>query len=260
MFIDNILPKKVAQNRRLIEASGESQVVLPREVYSPVTVSAADADRQSWKLSLSNFRQRNETKLAGGLKKKDKEKLTPKKLAKMSPNELKSVSSEDLTTFHLQFGRELFNETNLADDRDYGSKNDKRAAFTEGLGKIVRTHGDSPVGQEAASMLADYLQCMGRVEKEEFAKSGHSAVAKDKKYGFHGGAQLFRHLALNPGLQGGTEETLQTLHDTKLNRVSPQHKSRPNSNQAEQGVRGEQPNSALYQRLKEYSDLWSRPA
>ena len=151
-----------------------------------------------------------------GFTEKEKSKLTPQTLAEMSPGQLRRVTRDTLTDLHLEMGRELFDETNLTDDRHYGMKNAQRHDYTEALGRIVRLHGDSPVGQEAASMLAECLASMSRVESTESERNGPSSVAKDEKYGFAGGGQLFRHLSLFPGSMGGSQETLQTLHDSKL--------------------------------------------
>lgn len=151
-----------------------------------------------------------------GFTENEKSKLTPQTLAEMSSGQLRRVTRDTLTDLHLEMGRELFDETNLTDDRHYGLKNAQRHDYTEALGRIVRLHGDSPVGQEAASMLAECLSRMSRVESTESERNGPSPVAEHEKYGFAGGGQLFRHLSLFPGSMGGSQETLQTLHDTKL--------------------------------------------
>lgn len=222
MLIDNAALRLGGQSLRFPRAGRASQITY-QESYSPQSLAPADLDRQQWRLLVKNVRTGSTPKEGKGFTKDETAKLTPLSLAKMSKGQLSSVNRETLTNLHLEFGRELFNETSLTDDRHYGSKNSKRSSYTEALGRIVRIHGDSPVGQEAASMLADSLDKIGRVEKREFKRTGGSIQAKNEKYGFSGGAQLFHHLSMNPGLMAGSEDVLQTLHDTKLNTVGPKH-------------------------------------
>ena len=113
----------------------------------------------------------------------------------------------------------VIDETNLNGDRNYGSKNEQRAAYTETLGRIISIHGNSPVGQEAAYLMSDYLSRMARVETKAVLKNGPSVQACEEKYGFKGGDTLFGFLASHPAAVPGSDEILQTLRDTRLNTV-----------------------------------------
>lgn len=227
MLIDKLTQAVTPKNRAAAKIV-HLHPTTPGETFTPQSTAAADLDRQQWRLLVRNTRNGNTQNVDGeGFNEKEKSKLTPQKLAEMSRGQLGKVNRNTLTDLHLEMGRDLFNETNLADDRHYGSKNAQRTAYTEALGRIVRIHGDSPVGEEAAAMLADCLSKVARVETRETKRTGPSQVAKNEKYGFAGGSALFHHLVRKPGSVAGSEEILQALHDTKLNTVSPKHKPRP---------------------------------
>ena len=224
MFIDTLAPRlcnMVGRGNRRSVFNLESAQQRLADTFAPQSCGELESDLRRWKQALRNVTtgQTPTPVSSEGFKEEEKSKLTPQKLADMSRDQLTSVNLDTLSDLHLQFGRELFDETNLNGDRNYGSKNEQRANYTETLGRIISIHGNSPVGQEAAYMMSDYLSRMARVEKEAVLKNGPSVQACEQKYGFKGGDTLFGFLASHPAAVPGSDEILQTLRDTKLNTV-----------------------------------------
>lgn len=226
MFIDTLAPRLSHMlgrggTRPQVNLAPSPQCLTDTFVSQPREEMASDL--QKWKQAIRTLRPRKTpekvSRVGEGFNEKEKSKLTPQKLADMSREQLTSVNLDTLSDLHLQFGRELFDETNLNGDRNYGSKNEQRAAYTETLGRIISIHGNSPVGQEAAYLMSDYLSRMARVETKAVLKNGPSVQACEEKYGFKGGDTLFGFLASHPAAVPGSDEILQTLRDTRLNTV-----------------------------------------
>lgn len=226
MPIDTVAPclsQRIGQRRSSPLLSCAPVQPTPVDTFVSEPLGETVSDLKRWKQALKAFRPQTapqrDSRAGEGFTEKEKSKLTPQKLAAMSREQLTSVNLETLSDLHLQFGRELFDETNLYGDRHYGSKNEQRAAYTETLGRIISIHGNNPVGQEAAYLMSDYLGRLARVETKAVVKNGPSVQACEQKYGFKGGDTLFGFLASHPAAVPGSDEILKTLRDTKLNTV-----------------------------------------